>query len=179
MAKRSRFPCQILGFERRRGLVERQRVTVALAADQLEAEAPKPVAGRLVSHPVDAAEFALAVEHVEVILGRCGGRAKDKMHLSAIIATALIAQHQTKGLHNTRWCEPIVCDACCVGVAPIKAMPPKAMLRMTPIAIREFAMIRGLFGMLSPPEFRLKSKANLAWARLSQLDFSQAGPIDD
>jgi hypothetical protein len=104
------------GPERRLGLIERQRAPVALPTGQLEANAPEPCAVRPVRYTVDAADIALAVEHVEVTLGpsaRCArdrGVAKDQAPLSDVFVEAglgRLAESFTLGMLFERKGPPI------------------------------------------------------------------------
>jgi hypothetical protein len=59
------FPGDILGPERRLGLIERRRVPVVLTVAEREPHAATLVGG---VHPVDAADLPLVVEYAEVVL---------------------------------------------------------------------------------------------------------------
>jgi hypothetical protein len=52
-------------------------MAVALPAGQLEAHAPEPPAVGPTIEPIDPADFAVAIEHVEVGLGPWAARARD------------------------------------------------------------------------------------------------------
>jgi hypothetical protein len=63
------LPRFIFGLERRLGVIERPRVPVAFPARQLKRDAPKPSFVSSVGiDQIDAADFAVAVEHVVVLV---------------------------------------------------------------------------------------------------------------